>query len=112
MAPLVPKLINNDKNLLPNCFSLLKICEALGVMIVTYLCGYLRQQTGSFFCVTLLMTLCLLVAIFSSYLMIPDQPGFSVLEELPKSILKKVKEFSAQIDKTLKKNNEQKDSGR
>jgi len=48
----------------------MKIFEAIGVMISTYMAGWLRQKTGGFNSVSIMLTFCALVAALSVYGMI------------------------------------------
>ena len=66
LSPTVPKIVPN-KDLLPNCFSLMKIIEGFNIMTFTYLAGYLRQRTGDYSSVTLLLLTCNLGAMAACF---------------------------------------------
>jgi predicted lipid-binding transport protein (Tim44 family) len=56
-----------DKSLLPNAFALMKISEALGSMIITYMSGYVSEKTGGFSGVCSLFVFMSLMATVASY---------------------------------------------
>jgi hypothetical protein len=56
-----------DKKLLPNAFALMKISEALGSMIITYLSGYVSEKTGGLSGVSSLFVFMSLMSVVTSY---------------------------------------------
>ncbi len=67
LSPTVPKLIENKQELLPMCFSIMKIVEGFAITFFTQMAGELRQQTGSYFWVQTLLIACNVIAILASY---------------------------------------------
>jgi hypothetical protein len=62
---LVKKLCDNPK-LIPKIFSILKILEGTSISITIYANGLIRQATGSYFCVSLILITCSLAGGFGS----------------------------------------------
>jgi len=95
VGPMVNKTVGNNKSILTNCFSLLKITESTCVMIMTQLTGFLREKTHSFTSVSLLMAFSSIVAMSITYVMIRDSdkqtPQYLVPAELSKMSWKELK---------------------
>ena len=66
LSPTVPIIVTN-KEVLSNCFSLMKILEGFNIMTFTLAAGYLRQLTENYTSVTMLLMTCCLCAMVACY---------------------------------------------
>lgn len=67
VSPIVPKLVEGEQELLPICFSILKVLEGFCITIFTQMAGGLRQSTGSYTWVSLLLMGCNGIALAASW---------------------------------------------
>merc|ERR1712079_681289 len=70
-APTVPKLVKNKDNL-PRIFTYVKITESLGITFFVYLAGVVRQSTGSFTGVLLMLIVCAAISMSASFVLIQE----------------------------------------
>ena len=63
LSPTVPLIIKNNNDLLPMCFSFLKIFEGVAITCFTQAAGWVRQTTGTYSYVTVLLMSCNFMAI-------------------------------------------------
>jgi nitrate/nitrite transporter NarK len=67
VAPAVPYVIGNDFELLPTCLSLLKVVEGFSITGLQQVSGAIRETTGNYTCVSLLLMVCSLSSITACY---------------------------------------------
>jgi len=61
-GPVVPTLVS-DKSKISSTFNLIKITESLGITVFTWLAGYIRQSTGSFDGVLVMLCMCCCISL-------------------------------------------------
>jgi hypothetical protein len=66
LSPNVPLIIKNNSELLPVCFSIMKVAEGVMITVFTQMGGWIRQTTGNYSGVTMLLISCNLVALIAS----------------------------------------------
>ena len=71
-GPTVPKLLK-DHSQLPNVLSSIKITESLGITFFTYVSGYIRSISSGYSGVIFMLTLCSMVSMGASYVLIEEQ---------------------------------------
>ena len=66
LSPTVPLMIKNNAELLPICFSLIKIFEGVSITFFTQAAGWVRQYMGNYTYVTVLLMCCNFAAIIAA----------------------------------------------
>lgn len=74
-APTVPKLVKNEVHL-PRVFTYVKITESLGITFFVFMAGYVRQTTGCFTGVSLMMLICAGISMTGSFWLMQETKAF------------------------------------
>ena len=63
---------------MPRVFTYIKIAESLGITFFVYLVGYVRQATGTFTGVSLLLIVCAATSMTASFLLMHENKAVGV----------------------------------